>query len=96
MCQLQVMQGAEKFGLDSDQFFFFLSNCPWEGHGQNCILLKIVPEYRESTGCGGEMGETGTASNALSGKATLLCWPLYQTAIYNLVSGRKRAPSSNF
>ena len=22
VCQLQIMQGAEKFGLDPDQFFF--------------------------------------------------------------------------
>ena len=45
---------------------------------------------------GGKMGETGKASNALSGKPALACWPLYQTTIYNLVSGRKCAPSSNF
>ena len=48
VCQLQIMQGAEKFGLDPDQFFFL--NCPWEGHGQKCSSPKTVPEYRESTG----------------------------------------------
>lgn len=47
-------------------------------------------------GGAGKMGETGKASNALSGKAALVCWPLYQTTIYKLVSGRKCAPSSNF
>lgn len=42
---------------------------------------------------GGGGDRQGWTSKALSGKPALACWPLYQTTIYNLVSGRKCVPT---